>query len=97
MDIQSYIDSDLLALVPVLYLLGIGIKKSRIKDSLIPMALGIIAVLLVLLRSIASADIRGIKDCVIILYFAITQGVLLAGASVYINQIYLQSKKGGSK
>ena len=36
MDFQEYIKSELLILVPVLYIIGLGLKKSKLKDKWIP-------------------------------------------------------------
>ena len=33
MEYQEYIKSELLVLVPVLYIIGMGLKKSKIKDN----------------------------------------------------------------
>ena len=76
MNFQAYIKTELLILIPVLYVLGIGLKKSRLRNKYIPAVLGIFAVVL-------SA----------VWVFAVTQGVLTAGASVYANQLYTQTKK----
>ena len=43
MDYQKYIKSELLVLVPVLYIIGLGLKKSKLADKWIPLALGILA------------------------------------------------------
>ena len=37
MDYQEYIKSELLVLVPVLYIIGLGLKKSKLKDKWIPL------------------------------------------------------------
>ena len=43
---KEFIKPELLILIPVLYLIGIGMKKSEIKDKFIPLLLGTIAVIL---------------------------------------------------
>lgn len=91
--IKEFIKPELLILVPVLYLIGYGIKKSKIKDNLIPLILGGIAILLSGLYVFATSDINNAKDVAMAIFIAITQGILTAGASVYINQIYKQAKK----
>jgi hypothetical protein len=81
-------------LIPVLYIIGVGLKKTSVlKDKLIPIALGTISILLTGLYIFASTDIAGAKDIVMAIFTAFTQGVLLAGASVYANQIYKQLQK----
>lgn len=46
MNYQDYIKTELLVLIPVLYLIGIGLKKSKMPDKWIPITLGVIAVIL---------------------------------------------------
>ena len=80
--LNNFIIPELLALVPVLYLLGFGIKKSKlIKDNYIPVFLGVAGVVLSCLY------VGGIN------FSAITQGILCAGASVYVNQLIKQGGK----
>lgn len=93
MDLKEFIKPELLILVPVLYIVGIGLKKSKISDTLIPVILGGIAVILSAAWVIATSDISTLKDVALALFISITQGILSAGASVYVNQLYVQSKK----
>lgn len=94
MDFQQYIKPELLILVPVLYLIGIGIKKSNVADRFIPLILGIVGVLMSGLYVFATSDIQGAQAVATALFTALTQGVLVAGASVYTDQIIKQAKKG---
>ena len=93
MDLKEFIKPELLILIPVLYIVGIGLKKSKISDTLIPVILGGIAVILSAAWLIATSDISTLKDVALALFISITQGILSAGASVYVNQLYVQSKK----
>lgn len=93
MEYQEYIKSELLVLVPVIYFIGVGIKKSKIADKWIPIILGSVAIALSFIWIIATSNISGIKSIILALFTAITQGILIAGAGVYTNQIYLQAKK----
>lgn len=93
MEYGQYIKTELLILVPVLYLFGIGLKKSRVPDRLIPVILGIVSVLLSALWIFAREPVSGPEEGALACFTAITQGILLAGASVYVNQLYIQSKK----
>lgn len=94
MDFLQYIKPELLILIPVLFLIGIAIKKSTIKDTLIPLILGAVGVLLSGLYVFATSEIEGAQAVATALFTAITQGVLVAGASVYTDQIIKQAKKG---
>lgn len=93
MNLKEWIKPELLILIPVLYLIGIGLKKSKLPDSLIPLVLGGIAIVLSAAWVIATTDITTCKDVAYALFVSVTQGILAAGASVYANQLYVQSKK----
>lgn len=92
--IKDFIKPELLVLIPVLYIVGLGLKKtSLIKDKFIPLLLGSISILLAGLYTFATSDVNGIKEITMAIFTAITQGILIAGASVYANQIYKQLQK----
>lgn len=93
MNYQDYIKTELLILIPVLYFIGIGLKKSKLPDKWIPIVLGVSAVVLSTVWVIATADINGLQETASAIFTAVTQGVLVAGASVYANQLYIQAKK----
>lgn len=93
MNLIEFIKPELLILIPVLYVVGIGIKKSNISDSLIPRILGVISIVLSTVWIIATSDISTLKDVAYAMFVSVTQGILSAGASVYFNQLYVQSKK----
>lgn len=93
MEFQSYIKGELLILIPVLYLIGAMLKKSRLKNKFIPFTLGIIGVALSCVYVISAEDISGIKEIASAFFTAVTQGILTAGATVYVNQLYLQIRK----
>ncbi len=93
MNYQEYIKSELLVLIPVLYLLGIGLRKSKVAERRIPLILGGAGVLLAAIWVLATADIRSVQDWLAAAFLAITQGVLLAGAGVYADQIGSKKNK----
>lgn len=90
MNFQQYIKPELLILIPVLYIVGVGIKKSNVADKFIPLILGIIGVLLAGLYVFATSPITGTQAVFTALFTALTQGILCAGASVYTNQVIKQ-------
>ena len=94
MNLQDYIKPELLVLIPVLYLIGMGVKKSAIADKWIPSALGAAGVVLSALYVLATSELTSMQHIAFAVFTAITQGVLVAGTSVYVNQIIVQSKKG---
>ena len=93
MDFYEFIKPELLILIPVLYFVGIGLKKSKLPDYRIPLLLGAFSVLLCAAWVIATSDISGACDVACALFIAVTQGILTAGASVYIHQLSVQAKK----
>lgn len=42
---------------------------------------------------VATGDITGLQEGASALFTAVTQGVLAAGTSVYVNQLYVQANK----
>jgi len=90
----DFVKPELLILIPVLYLIGIAIKKSKIRDTLIPIMLGACGVVLSAIYVYATTPIDSSTSFFSALFLAITQGILCAGASVYINQIIKQAEKG---
>ena len=93
MELKEFIKPELLILIPVLYVVGIGLKKSKLSDTLIPLILGGIAIVLSAAWVIATSNIYTLRDIAYALFISVTQGILSAGASVYVNQLYVQSKK----
>ena len=93
MDYQNYIEPELFILIPVIYLIGIAIKKSSVKDKFIPLILGGISIVLCAIWIFASCETYNATDVMFAIFGAITQGILIAGASVYINQIAKQTTK----
>lgn len=93
MNLQEYIRSELLVLIPVLYVIGVGLRKSKIKNHFIPAILGVISVTLAAVYILATEPVTSPQEFCSALFAAVTQGVLAAGASVYFHQLYKQSKK----
>lgn len=79
MDLMDYIVSDAYILIPVLYVIGMLLKKiPGIKDWLIPWVL-------LGLGMIGGFFLSGMK------LGGILQGVLVTGATVFANQLYKQT------
>ena len=87
--IKEFIKPELLSLIPVLYIIGAGLKKSGIiKSKYIPLTIGAAGILLSCLYTIGASGLSAAA-----IFTAITQGILCAGATVYVNQIYKQGTK----
>lgn len=93
MDFQQYIRTELLILIPVMYIIGMGLKRSKAADKHIPLILGTVSVILSALWVFATENLGSVKEVFAAFFTAVTQGVLAAGASVYVSQLYIQSKK----
>ena len=92
--LKEFVKPELLILIPVLYLIGAGLKNSKLKDNLIPIALGIFGIVLSMIYVFATSTIAVKQDILMAIFISLTQGILVAGCSVYFNQIYKQLKKG---
>lgn len=90
MNITDYIKPELTVLVAVLYIVGMALKKSAVNDKFIPAILGGVGVLLSLIYVIGTATLTTPQEIALAVFTAITQGVLVAGASVYVNQLIKQ-------
>lgn len=81
MEILDYIVKEVYIMIPVLYIIGMFLKKiPKLADWLIPwilLGLGMLGGFF-----LAEMSIKGI-----------IQGILVAGASVFTNQLYKQTKK----
>ena len=93
MGFEKFMKPELFILIPVLYVVGIGLKKSKVSDTLIPLLLGGISIVLSAAWVVATSDVCTLRDIADVMFVSVTQGILSAGASVYFNQIYIQSKK----
>ena len=86
MTFAEYIRPELLILVPVLYVLGAIIKDSAaIQNRWIPAILGGVGIALSLLYVLGTGDFSATG-----VFTAITQGILVAGAAVYTNELIVQ-------
>ena len=96
MDFSQYIKPELLILIPVLFVLGEIIKRTEIvKSNWIPAILGATGVIMCALYVWATSGFSPMM-----LFVAFTQGILVAGASVYVDEIIKQGielKNGGAK
>ena len=91
--LKEFIKPELLVLIPVLYLFGVALKKSQMADKYIPFLLGAASVVLCFLFIGATTSINGYQEALLAIFSGFTQGVLCAGASVYVNQLVKQAGK----
>lgn len=93
MEITSYIEPELFIIVPVLYVLGMLIKKSNVNDKYIPIILGVMGILLATAYKLAANIPIDLGDALKVLFAGVTQGLLCAAGSVYADNIVRQMKK----
>lgn len=92
--IQNFIRPELLVLVPVLLIVGAFLKHTQaVPDKFIPAILGLIGIIVAALSVFANSPLATAGDWLTASLTAFVQGVLCAGAAVYVNQVYKQSKK----
>ena len=92
--INEFIKPELLILIPVVYCIGIGMKKTeKISNNFIPLLLGATGVVLATLWVIATSELNNYREVVMALFTAITQGVLVSAGSVYVDQLIKQTTK----
>lgn len=92
--IVNYVKPELLMVAVVLYFIGMGIKKTeRIRDKYIPLLLGLCGILLAAIWVLATSAFATCQDIAMAIFTAIVQGILLAGLSTYVNQIFKQIQK----
>lgn len=90
MEFISYVNPELLVLIPVLNLVGLAIKRSNADDSVIPLALGLLGMMLATLYGMATMQAG--DSVAMVLFSGVVQGVLCAAGAVYAHQVL---KQGG--
>jgi hypothetical protein len=89
--LKEFIKPEVLMLIPVLYLIGIMLKNTTlIRDKFIPLVLGLAGIILAVVWILAT---KGTDNIYMAIFTAITQGILCAGASVYVNELFKQGVK----
>ena len=97
MTVYDALVPELSVLIPLLWLCGRGLKKSRFPDEFIPVTLGGLGILftgLYLLSQGVPTDLAGLSDW---LYKSFTQGLISASGSVYAQNIIKQSGRWDGK
>lgn len=85
---KEYIKPELLILIPVLFFIRMGLTKTDLQEKYILLILGAIGIALSGLWVIGTCRIS-----VIGVFTAITQGILCAGISVLLSQLYAKTRK----
>lgn len=92
--IINYVKPELIVVAIVLYFLGMWLKQAAfIKDKYIPLVLGIVGIFVCGIWVMATASFATGQDIASAIFASITQGILVAGLSTYVNQIFKQLNK----
>lgn len=90
----NYVKPELIVVAVVLYFLGVGVKQSQtIKDKYIPLVNGAVGIVLCGVYVLATSSCQTGQEIAMAAFTAITQGILVAGLSTYVNQIIKQTGK----
>lgn len=92
--VESYVKPELLVIAVVLYFVGMGIKNTeKIADKYIPIILGVLGVIIAGIYVLATSTFNGYQSILMAIFTSLIQGILVAGTSVYVNQLIKQSQK----
>ena len=92
--LMNYVKPELLIVAVVLYFLGMWLKQANfIKDKLIPLTLGGIGIVICGIWVCATSQFATPQDFAMAIFASLTQGILVAGVSTYVNQLIKQNSK----
>lgn len=92
--IMNYVKPELVVVAIVLYFIGMGLKQSQsVQNKYIPIILGVIGIVICGIYVVATCSLSGVQNIAMAIFTAIVQGVLVAGLSTYVNQIFKQLNK----
>ena len=93
-EIMNYVKPELLIVAIVLYFLGVWLKQAAFfKDKYIPIVLGIAGILICGVWVVSTEKLATGQNVAAAIFASVTQGILTAGLSTYVNQIYKQLMK----
>lgn len=92
--IMSYVKPELLIVAIALYFVGMWLKQSKaLKDKYIPLVLGIVGIFVCGIWVVSTSTFATAQDVATGLFVSITQGILVAGLSNYVDQLIKQLQK----
>ena len=92
--IANYVKPELIVVAIALYFVGMALKQAQaVKDKYIPLILGGISIAICAIYVFATCACGTGQDVAMAIFTAITQGILIAGLSTYVNQIIKQTNK----
>lgn len=92
--IMNYVKPELIVVAVALYFIGMALKQAQsVKDKYIPLILGGVSIVLCAIWVLATSEIGNGQQVAMAVFTAITQGILVAGLSTYVDQIKKQIHK----
>ena len=92
--IMNYIKPELIVVAFVLYFIGVALKQAEtFNDKYIPLFLGVIGIFICAVYVFATCACNTPQEVAMAVFVSITQGILAAGLSTYVNQLIKQSKQ----
>lgn len=92
--ILNYVKPELMIVAIALYFLGMWLKKAAfLKDKYIPLILGAVGIFFCGLWVASVYQFESPQEVFAGVFAAVTQGILVAGLSTYVNQIIKQLNK----
>lgn len=92
--ITNYVKPELIVVAIALYFVGMALKQAQaVKDKYIPLILGGISIAICAIYVFATCACGTGQDVAMAVFTAITQGILVAGLSTYVNQLIKQTNK----
>lgn len=92
--ILKYVKPELIVVAVVLYFIGMWLKQGElVKDKYIPLVNGAVGIVLCAIYVLATTTFGNSQEYALGVFTALTQGVLVAGLSTYVDQIIKQINK----
>lgn len=92
--IMNYVKPELVVVAVVLYFVGMGLKKAEtVTDKYIPIILGAVGIAICGIYVVATCSLSGVQNIAMAVFTAVVQGVLVAGLSTYVDQVFKQLNK----
>ena len=92
--LTNYVKPELIVVAIALYFVGMALKQAQaVKDKYIPLILGGVSIVICAIYVFATCTCSSGQDIAMAIFTAVTQGILIAGLSTYVNQIVEQTNK----
>lgn len=92
--LANYVKPELIVVAIALYFVGMALKQAQaVKDKYIPLILGGVSIVICAIYVFATCTCSSGQDIAMAIFTAVTQGILIAGLSTYVNQIVKQVNK----